>query len=121
MLLGVVDLRELVLAPDATPLGDLMTSPVVAAEADDLKDDLAETVRQVPLPHDPGREREGLPAGRDPLQRHHARSGHARPDLSFDDGPHQDDADGKGGPVGVAHLPAHFAVAHRPEIRAGLF
>jgi magnesium transporter len=42
MLLGVVDLRELVLAPDTTLLGELMSSPVVAAEADDLKDDLAE-------------------------------------------------------------------------------
>ncbi len=42
MLLGVVDLRELVLAPDEMLLGDLMAAPVVAAEADDLKDDLAE-------------------------------------------------------------------------------
>ncbi len=42
MLLGVVDLRELVLAPDEATLGDLMASPVVTAEADDLKDDLAE-------------------------------------------------------------------------------
>jgi CBS domain-containing protein/uncharacterized protein YrrD len=42
MLLGIVDLRELVLAPDAMTLGDLMSSPVVAAESDDLKDDLAE-------------------------------------------------------------------------------
>lgn len=42
MLLGVVDLRELVLASDELTLDDLMTAPVVAAEADDLKDDLAE-------------------------------------------------------------------------------
>jgi magnesium transporter len=42
MLMGVVDLRELVLAPDETTLGELMASPVVAAESDDLKDDLAE-------------------------------------------------------------------------------
>jgi CBS domain-containing protein len=42
MLMGVVDLREMVLAPDGATLGELMTSPVVAAEADDLKDDLAE-------------------------------------------------------------------------------
>jgi CBS domain-containing protein/uncharacterized protein YrrD len=42
MLLGVVDLRELVLAQDDLPLADLMVAPVVAAEADDLKDDLAE-------------------------------------------------------------------------------
>jgi magnesium transporter len=42
MLMGVVDLRELVLAPDEMPLGELMASPVVAAESDDLKDDLAE-------------------------------------------------------------------------------
>jgi magnesium transporter len=38
----VVDLREVVLAPDNTLLGDLMAAPVVAAESDDLKDDLAE-------------------------------------------------------------------------------
>jgi magnesium transporter len=42
MLLGVVDLRELVLSPDSTSLGELMVAPVVTAEADDLKDDLAE-------------------------------------------------------------------------------
>ncbi len=42
MLMGVIDLRELVLAADSAALGELMTSPVVAAEADDLKDDLAE-------------------------------------------------------------------------------
>jgi magnesium transporter len=42
MLMGVVDLRELVLAPDSVTLNDLMTSPVVTAESDDLKDDLAE-------------------------------------------------------------------------------
>ena len=42
VLLGVVDLRELVLAPDNLTLGELMTAPVVAAESDDLKDDLAE-------------------------------------------------------------------------------
>jgi magnesium transporter len=42
MLLGVVDLRELVLAPDDMALSDLMVAPVVTAESDDLKDDLAE-------------------------------------------------------------------------------
>jgi magnesium transporter len=42
MLLGVVDLRELVLAADNATLADLMTAPVVTAESDDLKDDLAE-------------------------------------------------------------------------------
>ncbi|MGD0900674.1 MAG: CBS domain-containing protein [Thermoguttaceae bacterium] len=42
VLLGVVDLRELVLARDETPLGDLMCSPVVAAETDDVREDLEE-------------------------------------------------------------------------------
>ncbi len=42
ILLGVVDLRELVLAPDDKTLGDIMASPVVAAEEDDTRDDLAE-------------------------------------------------------------------------------
>jgi magnesium transporter len=41
-LMGVVDLRDLLLAPDEAALTDLMTSPVVTAEEDDLKDDLAE-------------------------------------------------------------------------------
>jgi magnesium transporter len=39
---GVVDLRQLVLSPDPTPLSEIMASPVVSAEADDLRDDLAE-------------------------------------------------------------------------------
>ena len=42
LLVGVVDLRDVVLASDATPLADLMVSPVVAAQEDDVRDDLAE-------------------------------------------------------------------------------
>jgi len=42
LLVGVVDLRELVLAPDQFPLSEIMVSPVVTAEADDVQDDLAE-------------------------------------------------------------------------------
>lgn len=42
VLLGVVDLREMVLAKDEMTLGDLMVSPVVSAEADDVREDLAE-------------------------------------------------------------------------------
>jgi len=41
-LLGVVDLREIVLAADAVLLGDLMASPVVSAQSDDRREDLAE-------------------------------------------------------------------------------
>ncbi len=41
-LTGVVDLRDLVRAADDTPLGELMVSPVVSAQQDDLRDDLAE-------------------------------------------------------------------------------
>lgn len=40
VLLGVVDLRDLVLAADETTLGDIMISPVVAAQENDLRDDL---------------------------------------------------------------------------------
>jgi len=39
---GVVDLREVALSPDHLTLGELMTSPVVTAEADDVQEDLAE-------------------------------------------------------------------------------
>ncbi len=41
-LAGVVDLRDLVLAADDAVLGDLMVSPVVTAEQDDMREDLAE-------------------------------------------------------------------------------
>jgi magnesium transporter len=41
-LLGVVDLRELVLAADHLKLGELMASPVVSAEEEDMQEDLAE-------------------------------------------------------------------------------
>jgi magnesium transporter len=41
-LLGVVDLREIVLAEDTATLGELMTAPVVSAQSDDLREDLAE-------------------------------------------------------------------------------
>ena len=41
-LVGVVDLRELVLAKDEAAIGDVMTSPVIAAQHDDLRDDLEE-------------------------------------------------------------------------------
>ncbi len=42
VLLGVVDLRELVLAGDNMTVVDIMTSPVVAAEDDDVRKDLAQ-------------------------------------------------------------------------------
>jgi CBS domain-containing protein len=42
LLLGVVDLRDLVLAADQQTLGEIMVSPVVTAEAHDTRDDLAE-------------------------------------------------------------------------------
>ena len=41
-LVGVVDLRELILAPENQPVEDLMTSPVVTAEQDDVQEDLTE-------------------------------------------------------------------------------
>ena len=40
LLLGVVDLRDLVIAPEETTLGELMASPVVTAEQDCLRGDL---------------------------------------------------------------------------------
>jgi CBS domain-containing protein len=40
VLQGVVDLRDLVLASDQATLGDIMISPVVAAQENDLRDDL---------------------------------------------------------------------------------
>ena len=40
LLLGVVDLRDLVIAPEEASLGELMTSPVVTAEQDCLRGDL---------------------------------------------------------------------------------
>jgi magnesium transporter len=42
ILLGVVDLRELVLAADDAKLESLMASPVVTAEEDDLREDLTD-------------------------------------------------------------------------------
>ena len=41
-LLGVVDLRDLVLAQGHLTMGDVMASPVVSAEEDDVQDDLVE-------------------------------------------------------------------------------
>lgn len=41
-LVGVVDLRELILAPEGQPLEEVMTSPVVTAEEDDVQEDLTE-------------------------------------------------------------------------------
>jgi len=38
--LGVVDARQILLSTDATPMEDLMASPVVAAEVDDVREDL---------------------------------------------------------------------------------
>jgi magnesium transporter len=40
--LGVVDLRDIVLADDEVLLGDLMVSPIVSALSDDRREDLAE-------------------------------------------------------------------------------
>jgi magnesium transporter len=37
---GIADLRDLVLSPDEATLGDIMISPVVAAQESDLRDDV---------------------------------------------------------------------------------
>jgi len=42
VLVGVVDLRDVVLAAAAAALGDLLVSPVVSAEEDHTRDDLAD-------------------------------------------------------------------------------
>ncbi len=41
-LLGVVDLRDLILAPETKPLGEMMAAVVVTADANDSKEDLEE-------------------------------------------------------------------------------
>jgi magnesium transporter len=41
-LLGVVDLRALVVSPDDLPLSEVMVSPVVAADAEDTQEEIAE-------------------------------------------------------------------------------
>ncbi len=41
-LIGVVDLRELILAGEDQPIEEIMTSPVVTAEEDDVQEDLTE-------------------------------------------------------------------------------
>ena len=41
-LLGVVDLRELIISDQSEMLADIMTSPVVIAKQDDILEDLAE-------------------------------------------------------------------------------
>jgi CBS domain-containing protein len=42
LLIGVVDLRELLLTPDDRPIAEIMTAPVVAAEQDDTQEDLTQ-------------------------------------------------------------------------------
>lgn len=42
VLLGVVDLRELILSPDDRKLEELMISPVVSAEENDIREDISE-------------------------------------------------------------------------------
>jgi magnesium transporter len=41
-LLGVADLRELVMSPDEEVMSEVMSSPVVSAEEDDVQDDIEE-------------------------------------------------------------------------------
>ncbi len=41
-LIGVVDLRELVLAGDEQTMNDIMASPVVSTDDDDVREDIAE-------------------------------------------------------------------------------
>ena len=59
LLEGVVDLRELVLSPDTMSLAEIMVSPVVTAEEDDMREDMEELFakyhyRMIPVvdPHD---------------------------------------------------------------------
>ncbi len=42
--MGVVDIRELILAPDDGRLGDIMSPSVVSAEKDNTREDLEEVL-----------------------------------------------------------------------------
>jgi magnesium transporter len=42
VLVGVADLRQMVVASDETPLKEIMVAPVVSVDQDTLKDDIAE-------------------------------------------------------------------------------
>ena len=42
ILVGVADLRELVVAKDEMSLGEIMASPAVSVEEDDLREDVAQ-------------------------------------------------------------------------------
>ena len=75
VLQGVVDLRDLVLAPDDTTLADIMISPVVAAQDTDLREDLEKMFEKYGFGMMPGGGRPGPPARRHPLQRHHEGAG----------------------------------------------
>ena len=54
VLIGAVDLCELVMAQDGQTLADIMIAPVIAAEADDLQEDAVENfskhrLRMIPV------------------------------------------------------------------------
>jgi magnesium transporter len=56
LLIGVVDLRELVLADEGAEIGSIMNSPVVTVESDDVREDIAEMFakyhyRMLPVVH----------------------------------------------------------------------
>jgi len=46
LVLGVVDARAILLAPNTATMESLMTSPVVSAEVDDMREDLAAMFRK---------------------------------------------------------------------------
>ena len=70
MLEGIADLRDLVLSPDDATLGDIMISPVVAAQESDIRDDV-EKMFGVRVLDDSRRRQSAPPVGRDSLQRRH--------------------------------------------------
>jgi len=116
LLAGVVDLRDLVLAADETIPGDLMVSPVVAAQQDDMRDDLAELFAKYHFRMIPIVDARDHLLGRHPLPRHHARPHHPRPAPEIVPCHASKPPGRSGSPSGHPHLPARAADADRAEI-----
>ena len=120
-LLGVVDLRDLVIAPEDASLGDLMTSPVVTAEQDCLREDLVALLakyqfRMLPVvdAHD---HLLGVVRYKDMMKDAKIEL----PILKLSYAAHQNHANGPSCPVGAAHLPADSPFPDRLEVRARLY
>jgi len=120
-LIGVVDLREIVLAKHATILGDPMTSPVVLAQSDDRREDLAELFARYQFHMIPVLDERDQAPGSCAQSRHYEGARCPLQRMKTRYATYQANSDGENRALGIENLSAHPCHVDRNKVRKSVY